>query len=189
MHDLRLAGVRLLNYVTNHVIAHLPVYRVRHGWYRRVLGISLAPSASVQLGCYIWFYGPGHLRRSGLTIGPNTRINRNCCLDARGALSIGANVSISPNVSLITAQHKYAAPGFALESRPVRVDDYAWIGMGATVLPGAVIGRGAVVAAGAVVSGRVPPMTVVAGIPARAVATRPDDALAYLLDEPLPLFE
>ncbi len=64
-----------------------------------------------------------------------------------------------------------------------------WIGMRATILPGTIIGRGAVVAAGAVARGVIPPMTVVAGVPARPVGTRPPEALGYVLDGPFPLFE
>ncbi|GGC11224.1 hypothetical protein GCM10011494_32460 [Novosphingobium endophyticum] len=47
------------------------------------------------------------------------------------------------------------------------VEDHAWIGSGAIILPGVTIGRGAVVAAGAVVHRDVAPLTVVGGVPAR----------------------
>ncbi len=183
-----LVGVRVLTYLTNHVVSALPSYRLRHAWYRR-LGIRLAPGAGIHLGCYIWFYGPGHLRRTGLSIGENTRINRGVCLDGRGPLSIGANVSVSPEVAILTTQHAWRTPGFPLESRPVVIEDHVWIGMRATVLPGSTIGRGAVVAAGAVVSGTVPPLAVVAGVPARQVAERPQAALQYAFDVPFPMLE
>ena len=51
------------------------------------------------------------------------------------------------------------------------VQDDALIGMGAIVLNGAVVGRGAVVAAGAVVTQgmQVPPMSLVAGVPAKVL--------------------
>lgn len=51
--------VRVLNYVTNHVIAHVPSYTIRHLWYRRVLGIQLARDAGIHMSCHVWFYGPG----------------------------------------------------------------------------------------------------------------------------------
>ncbi|MCB1356319.1 MAG: hypothetical protein KDK53_07450 [Maritimibacter sp.] len=50
---------------------------------------------------------------------------------------------------------------------PITVEDYAWIGAGAIVLPGVTIGTGAVVAAGAVVTRDVAPRSIVAGNPAR----------------------
>jgi acetyltransferase-like isoleucine patch superfamily enzyme len=183
-----LVGVRLLNYATNHVVSSIPSYSVRHAWYR-ALGMSLGPRSGIHLGCYIWFYGPRQLRRTVLEIGENTRINRDCCLDARGSLTIGDHVSVSPEVVILTTGHQWRSPDFALESRPVVIGDHVWIGMRATILPGTTIGRGAVVAAGAVASGDIPPLSVVAGVPARVVSSRPADAAGYALTEPFPLFE
>jgi maltose O-acetyltransferase len=186
---LKLFVVRLLNYLTNHVVSRVPSFRFRHAWYRRVLGIGLGPGAVVHLGCYVWFYGPGQLRREGLVIGAHTRVNRDCCLDARGSLRIGENVSISPEVTILTAFHPIDDPEFRVATRPIEIDDYAFIGTRATILAGVRIGRGAVVGAGAVVTRDVPPLAVVAGVPARQVGTRPEEALRYVLDQPPALFE
>ena len=54
-----------------------------------------------------------------------------------------------------------------IESRPVRIGDGAWIGIGAIVLKGVRIGAGARVGAGAVVARDVPDGAVVEGNPAR----------------------
>jgi len=186
---LKLFTVRTLNYLTNHVVCHIPSFHLRHAWYRRVLGISLGRGAVVHLGCYVWFYGPGQLRRDGLVIGAHTRINRDCCLDARGSLRIGENVSISPEVTILTAYHPIDDPEFRVATRPIEIDDYAFVGTRATILAGVRIGRGAVVGAGAVVTRDVPPLAVVAGVPARQVGTRPEEALRYVLDSPPALFE
>ncbi|MGZ4664690.1 MAG: acyltransferase, partial [Frankiaceae bacterium] len=183
-----LAAIRVVNYLTNHLVNHIPSYRLRHAWYR-ALGLSIGPGSAVHLGCYVWFFGPGHIRRTGAKIGANTRVNRSCCLDVRGPLLIGDNVSISPEVAIVTTQHDPAAPDFRLQSRPVVVEDHVWIGMRATILPGSTIGRGAVVAAGAVVTGSVPPLSVVGGIPARPIGRRPASALGYTLDPPLSALE
>ena len=56
-----------------------------------------------------------------------------------------------------------------LESRPVTIEDDAWIGIGAIILKGVRIGRAARVQAGAVVTHDVPPGSTVAGNPARVV--------------------
>lgn len=56
-----------------------------------------------------------------------------------------------------------------LEARPVRIEDGAWIGIGAIVLKGVTVGAGARVGAGAVVARDVAAGTSVAGNPARAV--------------------
>ena len=52
----------------------------------------------------------------------------------------------------------------------VMVEDYAWIGSRAIILPGVKIGRGAVVVAGSVKD--VPPMSIEAGMPAKVMGTR-----------------
>jgi maltose O-acetyltransferase len=92
-------------------------------------------------------------------------------------------VSISPDVTVLTSQHLYDDPTFALVSRPVVIEDYVWIGTRAMVMPGVTIGRGAVVAAGAVVTKDVAPLEVVGGVPARPIGRRSLDP-AYTLGAP-----
>jgi len=181
--------VSLLKYATNHVVGHLPSHTARRWWYQRVLGIAIGPGSAVDLGCYVWFFGPSQIRRDGVRIGARTKINRDCCIDARGSVTIGDDVSISPSVAVLTTQHSMGDPGFPLQTKGVVIEDHVWIGMRATVLPGASIGRGAVVAAGAVVRGEVPPLAVVAGVPARVVSWRPDTAAGYQFEGLVELFE
>ena len=59
------------------------------------------------------------------------------------------------------------------------IDDLALIGMGCIILDGARIGRGAIVAAGAVIRARqeVPPLAVVAGVPAVVRKILPESSL------------
>ena len=52
---------------------------------------------------------------------------------------------------------------------PIHIKKNAWIGAGATILPGVTIGENAVVAAGAVVSKDVAANTIVGGIPAKII--------------------
>jgi carbonic anhydrase/acetyltransferase-like protein (isoleucine patch superfamily) len=54
-----------------------------------------------------------------------------------------------------------------VQSRPVRIDDGAWIGIGAIVLKGVHVGAGARVGAGAVVSRDVPAGAIAEGNPAQ----------------------
>ena len=56
------------------------------------------------------------------------------------------------------------------EVKGVTIGPQASIGPGAIIMPGVTIGEGAVVTAGSVVTRSVPPMTVVQGNPAKAVA-------------------
>ena len=185
----RLAGVaaHLLNYATNHVVNRIPSYSIRRAWYQNVMGIGMGSGSGVQLGCYLWSYGPRSNRRLKTRIGARSVINRGCCIDVRSGLTIGDDVSISPEVAILTTQHDLNDPEFSLQGKRVVIEDHVWIGMRAMVLPGVTIGRGAVIAAGAVVTKDVAPLDIVAGVPARPVGRRTLDP-QYRLPNP-PLFE
>jgi maltose O-acetyltransferase len=129
------------------------------------------------------------VRRSGISFGEHCYINRNCCIDIRGPLKIGAHVSISPDVTILTATHGVNDPTFFVRHRPVVIEDNVWIGTRSMILPGVTLGRGSVVAAGAVVTRDVGPLEVVAGVPARKIAVRDAAAANYRLHGRLPLFE
>ena len=51
---LKLLAIRLLNYLTNRVINHVPSYTLRHAWYRHMLGIRLGDGASILLSWRQW---------------------------------------------------------------------------------------------------------------------------------------
>ena len=181
--------IRTLYYLTNHIVTHVPSFAFRRFWFGRVVGISFGEKAAVHLGCYLWYYTPRKVRMDGVSIGAHSRINRKCMLDIRGGLTIGEQVSISPEVAILTAAHNVVDPGFRVELGPVVIEDHVWIGSRAMILGGVTLGRGSVVAAGAVVTKDVPPLTIVAGVPARPIGMRPHEAAHYTLDPRSPLFE
>jgi acetyltransferase-like isoleucine patch superfamily enzyme len=55
--------------------------------------------------------------RGHLAIGENSVINQRCRLDARGGLIIGANVSISPEVHILSADHDVSSIDFSGRTR------------------------------------------------------------------------
>lgn len=181
---IKAASIRFVVYLTNHVVNHVPSHILRRAWYR-AMGVSMGPDSTIHLGCRLLFFGPGHLRRNQISIGANSIVNRDCVLDCRGPLTIGDNVSISAEVAILTASHRWQEPGFEPEFQAVAIEDHAWIGTRATVLPGTRVGRGAVVSAGAVRGGDIPPLAVVSGVPARVIGTRPESALEYSFENNL----
>jgi len=187
---VRLIALRVLNYVTNHVVARLPSFTLRRLWYRHALGIQFGRHASIFLGAYVQFHGRRDGRRNRVAIGRNTRINRDCTLDIRCGLTIGDNVSISQEVMIVSASHDVNDPGFGnVDAGPTLIGDHVFIGARAMLLPGVTVGRGAVVAAGSVVTKDVSPMAIVAGVPATRIGQRDQVATIYELDDPLPLLE
>jgi acetyltransferase-like isoleucine patch superfamily enzyme len=162
----------LVRYLTNYVVAKVPVYAVRYAWYRRVLGMRIGEGSTVLMDQYIYIRGRARPGKHGISIGRRSIINQQCCLDGRGGLTIGDYVNVSAGVWLLTDSHDMNDPLFREVLAPVRVGNHAWIGSRALVLPGVTIGEGAVIAAGAVVTQDVEPYTVVGGVPARPIGAR-----------------
>ena len=103
-------------------------------------------------------------------IGKNVFINFDCVFLDLGGITIEDNVLIAPKVSLLSEGHPVNPNDRqSLVPGPIHIKSNAWIGAGATILPGVTIGENAVVAAGAVVSKDVAANTIVGGIPAKII--------------------
>jgi len=160
---------------------------MRGGWERYMLfQVAVVPSLHFRkwiyrclgatIGKNVVFHFKTEVRApERLVVGGGTIIGDNALLDARGGLIFGRNVNLSSNVSIYTLQHDHRDPDFKCTklNAKVTIDDRAWIGSNAIVLPGVHIGEGAVCCAGCVVTHDVEPYAVVAGIPARKVNERP----------------
>ena len=175
---------KLLAYLTNYVICHIPFFAIRHLWYRYVVGVRIGRDCSVLMGCFWYFYRPLGRNPNPMIVGDHTIINRRCTLDGRGGLRLGNNVSLSPEVMLITSNHLKDDPDFGIEDKPIVIEDYAWVGSRAIILPGVTIGKGAVVAAGAVVTKDVPAYAVVGGVPAKIIGERSKELRYNLMFQP-----
>lgn len=105
-----------------------------------------------------------------VTIGDNVVIMNNCLMMSRGGITIEDGAMIAANVQLISNNHDLKERE-VLICMPVRIGRNAWIGAGATILPGVTVGENAVVGAGSVVTKDVAANTIVAGNPARVIRT------------------
>ena len=131
----------------------------------QVTGSAIDESVAVFTPLYI-NYGK-HTR-----IGKNVFINFDCVFLDLGGITIEDNVLIAPKVSLLSEGHPLSPQDRqSLIPGPIHIKKNAWIGAGATLLPGVTIGENAVVAAGAVVSKDVPANTIVGGVPAKFIKT------------------
>lgn len=92
----------------------------------------------------------------------------------RGKLILGDRVSIGPGVIFVLnsgANASFSRMKVHEKDPVIVIEQDAWVGAGAIVLPGITIGEGAVIGAGSVVTKNVEPHTVVVGNPAHVIKT------------------
>ena len=109
-------------------------------------------------GCSVWFNAVLRGDVNSIRIGNHVNIQDGSVLHTlyeKSTVEIGDYVSIGHNVTVHGA----------------KIDNYALIGMGATLLDYAHVGEGSIVAAGALVLSNtvIPPFTLWAGVPAKFV--------------------
>jgi acetyltransferase-like isoleucine patch superfamily enzyme len=111
---------------------------------------------------------------SNLIIGDNCHIGKNCFFDLRDKVTIGDNVVISMNNTIIT-HIDMTKSGlnniYPANSAPVLIGNDTYIGANSVVLNGVSIGKYVIVASGSVVNKKVEDRCVVAGVPAKLIKT------------------
>lgn len=119
------------------------------------------------------FFAPLYINYGRHTkLGKNVFINFDCVFLDMGGITIEDGVMIAPKVSLLSEGHGVSPEDrHSLIPKPIHIKKNAWIGAGATILPGVTVGENAVVAAGAVVTKDVPDNAIVGGIPAKIIKT------------------
>ncbi|MDQ5951499.1 MAG: hypothetical protein QG639_780 [Patescibacteria group bacterium] len=161
-------------------VGYIPSHHFRRFFYR-VAGITIGKGSTVHMMARI--YDPRHI-----SIGEDTIIGEKASLDGRmqlkdskGGLEIGSHVDIASDVMIWTSEHDIMDPSMKTIEEKVVIEDYVFIGPRSIVLPGVTIGKGAVIAAGAIVTKSVEPLAIMAGVPAKKIAERPQSALGYKL--------
>ena len=113
-----------------------------------------------------------------IRLGDDVFVNFNCVFLDVVAIVIGDRTQIGPAVQIYAADHprdpQVRRSGLEF-GRPVTIGADVWIGGGAILLPGITIGDGAVIGAGSIVTKDVAHGALVAGNPARRVASKRRD--------------
>jgi len=165
---------------------------VRLAWFllgSPLLRCSILPSSAFRRTLLGWFgaeIGEGVVIKPGarvkfpwkLRVGRYSWIGEDCWIDNLDLVTLGDHVCVSQGAYLCTGSHDWSDPAFRLITRPIQINDGAWIAAQVSVGPGAVVGEHAVIGFGSVVSGVVPPYEIHAGNPAmfvrrREIATTP----------------
>lgn len=108
------------------------------------------------------------IRPHCVKIGRDVTVMPGSLMMSAGGITIDDGALIAANVQLISNNHDLYERRI-ITCEPVRIGRNAWIGAGATILPGVTVGDNAVVGAASVVTRDVPPDTIVAGNPARFI--------------------
>jgi acetyltransferase-like isoleucine patch superfamily enzyme len=125
------------------------------GVNHRVVLATWSSEASIVIGDGVGLTGTTICAQSRIVIGDRVRIGANTTL-------------VDTDFHPLSPAERRATPK-AGKSVPVVIEDDVFIGMHVLILKGSYIGHGSVIGAGSVVTGRVPPMVVAAGNPARVI--------------------
>jgi putative colanic acid biosynthesis acetyltransferase WcaF len=107
-----------------------------------------------------------------LTVGDHVWLGEQCWLLNLDRIVIGSHVCISQRVFLCTGSHDYKRATFDLITRPITVQDGAWIGAGGWVGPGVTVGTHAMLTAGSVTSKNLEANGIYQGNPAVRIKER-----------------
>lgn len=139
--------------------------------------VDLAGTTSWGEGCVISAFTKVKIN-GPFVMGRRCQIATGCFVGVgTGGLTLGDDVLVSPNCSILTGTYRYDRLDVPLqaqgtESKGTRIGHRVWIGSNSVVLAGAEVGDNVIVSAGSVVSGQVPPSTIVLGNPAKVIFTR-----------------
>ena len=155
---------------------HIPFHSCRKCIYR-LAGVQIGKESTIHM--WANFFQPANIK-----IGEDTIIGDHAFLNGRALLTIGDHVDIASSVLIYNSEHDIHREDMAAIEQPVVIEDYAFIGPRAIILPGIKIGKGAVIAAAAVVTHDVPAGKIVGGVPAKEIGDRKIQDYHYRLGRP-----
>jgi acetyltransferase-like isoleucine patch superfamily enzyme len=152
----------------------LTIQRLKRGLRRRLRNLFYScVLKSMGKGCQI---SEGVLITGAdkVSLGQNVSVNDGVIIQSCDGceIEIGDQVTLSYGAKLITGGLVIGTEGVSHgvhQSKSIVIENSAWIGAGAILLPGIRVGAGAIVAAGSVVSHNVEPHTIVGGVPAKII--------------------
>jgi putative colanic acid biosynthesis acetyltransferase WcaF len=101
-----------------------------------------------------------------LSVEAQSWIGENVWIDNLDNVSIGPHCCLSQGAMLLCGSHNYKSLTFDLITKPITLEEGAWVGAQALVCPGVTMGSHAVLAAGSVATSDLPPYSISQGNPA-----------------------
>ena len=103
-----------------------------------------------------------------VTIGKGVTVMNGALMMAAGGITIEDKAMIAANVQLISNNHDPYVREI-ITCKPVVIKYGAWVGAGATILPGVTVGKYAIVGANSVVNKDIPDYAIAVGSPAKVI--------------------
>jgi putative colanic acid biosynthesis acetyltransferase WcaF len=133
-----------------------------------VLGLF---GAKLGRGCHIYpraiIWAPWNL-----TADDEAAVADGAIIYNQAPIHLGRRVVISQGAHLCAGTHDYEDATFPLVTKPINIQDHAWVAAEAFIHPGVTIGEGAVIGARAVVTRDMPAWMVCAGHPCEPIKPR-----------------
>ncbi len=107
-----------------------------------------------------------------LNIGNHSWIGEKVWIDNLVTVKIGDNCCISQEAYLCTGSHNWSATSFDLITKPITIQDYAWICARSNIGPGVIIGEGAVLTMGSTSGKNLESWQIYRGNPAVSIGQR-----------------
>jgi virginiamycin A acetyltransferase len=140
---------------------------LRRLWYRRTLAAC---------GDHLYVDFLAAIRTPKTRVGHHVHVGVECWI---GWADVGDDVMLGGHIVVLSGltQHTFGRLDVPMRAQPgsvrcIRVGRDVWVGNGAII--GADVSEGTVIAAGSVVTKTFPPLSIVAGVPARMVGNRRD---------------
>ena len=108
------------------------------------------------------------VRPKNVKIGKNVTVMNGALMMSAGGITLEDNVLIAANVQLISNNHD-PYDRYVITCKPILIKEGAWVGAGATILPGVTVGKHAIIGANSVVSKNIPDYAVAVGCPAKVI--------------------
>lgn len=142
-----------------------------HNWYGvrrhllRLFGARIHPTARIRPSVHISY--PWRL-----TVGAHSAIGDRAILFCLGPITIGERCTISQYAHLCSGSHDYSSRSMTLVTKPILIEDDAWIAADVFVGPGVTVGKDCVVGARSTVFHSLPAGMICAGDNARPLSVR-----------------
>ena len=166
------------------MLAYKPLFK-KSSTFRFGVGVFILGFGNISLGRGVALnrYSSLTADRGSISLGNRVYLGDFSIISGDdGEVSIGNNVLIASGVLIQAANHRFDRLDLPImeqvhEMGKVVIEDDVWIGANCVICPGAHIGSGAVIGAGAVVRGKIPPLAVAAGVPAKVIRLRGEKKL------------